>query len=144
MPSPTFLRARWRTGPAAHPQGPVLVSLTEFTARRGRLLPIALSGLRLRRAWPRLPGAVGMWLWADPLRGRSGSVSVWVDEASLHGFVAHPDHLRTVRAHRGHGTMRATVWTTEQPAPDAVWASALGLLSDPAPWPAPTKETRPS
>ncbi|MCF3124268.1 hypothetical protein IPZ68_31835 [Streptomyces arenae] len=145
MPSPTLLRAPWQPGPDPHPQGPVLVSLTEFTARRrGRLLPIALDGLRLRRAWPLMPGAVGMWLWVDPLRRRSGSVSLWRDEAALRGFVTHPDHRRTVRAHRDHGRMRATVWTAEHPGRDAVWASSVGLLTGPAPWPAPTQESRTS
>ena len=106
-----------------------------------------MAGLRLRRGWARLPGAVGMWLWADPLRKRSGSVSVWADPAALRAFVGRPDHLRIVRAHRGRGTMRATSWTTEpfdtsepsdttEPFDTAgTWAAALVLLGDPSPWP---------
>ncbi|MGW7269990.1 hypothetical protein ACWGH5_05690 [Streptomyces sp. NPDC054864] len=101
-------------------------------------MPIALSGLRLRRTWPRTPGAVGMWLWIDPWRGRSGSVSVWTDERSLRAFVGRPDHLRIVRAHRGRGSMRATAWAVDRLAPDDLWTAASALLADPTPWPSPT------
>ena len=94
-----------------------------------------MAGLRLRRGWARLPGAVGMWLWADPLRKRSGSVSVWADPAALRAFVGRPDHLRIVRAHRGRGTMRATSWTTEPFDTAETWAAALVLLGDPSPRP---------
>ncbi|GAA1895317.1 hypothetical protein GCM10009837_16620 [Streptomyces durmitorensis] len=133
---PSILRAPWQAGPEASTPGPVLVSVTEFTAdRHGRTLPIALSGLRLRRSWPTTPGAVGMWLWLDPWHKRSGSVSVWADERSLYGFVGRPDHLRIVRAYRHRGTARATTWTADQLDPNASWAAAHALICDPTPWP---------
>ncbi|GAA3140766.1 hypothetical protein ACFQ0X_11405 [Streptomyces rectiviolaceus] len=139
MPSPilrSITRTPWQAGPEAHAPGPVLVSVTEFTAdRHHQTLPIALSGLRLRRSWPKTPGAVGMWLWLDPWRRLSGSVSVWTGERSLYAFVGRPDHLRIVRAHRDRGATRATAWTTDRLDPDAVWAAAHALLTDPTPWP---------
>lgn len=131
------MRTPWQAGPeAAPPSGPAFVSVTEFTAdRHTQTVPIALAGLRLRRSWPRTPGAVGMWLWADPWRKRSGSVSVWTDERSLYAFVGRPDHIRIVRAHRDRGATRATTWTADRPGQDAVWAAAHALISASTPWP---------
>ncbi|MFF1692869.1 hypothetical protein ACFVXC_04490 [Streptomyces sp. NPDC058257] len=134
----SIMRTPWQPGPEAHTPdpGPSLVSLTEFTAhRRTQTVPIALAGLRLRRSWPRTPGAIGMWLWVDPWRGRSGSLSVWADERSLYAFVGRPDHVRIVRAHRDRGVMRATAWTADRLDPDAAWAAAHTLLTGPSPWP---------
>ncbi|MEV6753333.1 hypothetical protein [Streptomyces sp. NPDC051214] len=127
-------RSPWQPGPEAPTPDQVLVSLTEFTARRhSQILPIALSGLRLRRSWPRTPGAVGMWLWTDPWRKRSGSVSVWTDERSLYAFVGRPDHVRIVRAHRDRGEMRATAWALDRFDPGDVWAAAHSLITGPDP-----------
>lgn len=138
MPSPilrSITRTPWQAGPEAHTPGPVLVSVTDFTAHRHtQTAPIALSGLRLRRSWPQTPGAVGMWLWIDPWRKRSGSVSVWTGERSLYAFVGRPDHLRTVRTHRDRGAMRTTSWTADRLDTDAVWAAAYARLADPSPW----------
>ncbi|MGW6062739.1 hypothetical protein [Streptomyces sp. NPDC055189] len=141
MPTPitrtrSIMRSPWQAGPAAHTPGPVLVSVTEFTAHRhSQTAPIALAGLRLRRSWPGTPGAVGMWLWADPWHKRSGSVSLWSDERSLYAFVGRPDHLRIVRAHKDRGAMRATAWTADRFDPDAAWAAAHAIVSDPTSWP---------
>ncbi|MEV0323440.1 hypothetical protein ACIBKX_39570 [Streptomyces sp. NPDC050658] len=141
MPPPIF-RTSWQPGPEAHTPDPALVSVTEFTADGHRqFLPIALAGLRLRRSWPTTPGAVGMWLWADPPRRRSGSVSVWADERSLYGFVGRPDHMRTVRSHRDRGTLRATAWPVDLLDTDAVWAAAHTLLTGATPWPTPAVHT---
>ncbi|MFD5625052.1 hypothetical protein [Streptomyces sp. NPDC127072] len=90
----TILRSPWQPGPGTNPaDGPVLVSFTDFTSDTFlRSWSVALDGLRLRRTWPATPGAIGMWLWADPPRRRSGSVSVWADEGRLKEFVGRPDH----------------------------------------------------
>lgn len=128
----SIMRTRWQAGPEAHIPGPVLVSVTEFTAHRhSQSLPIALAGLRLRRSWPQTPGAVGMWLWIDPWRKRSGSVSVWTRERELYAFVGRPDHVRIVRAHKDRGAMRATAWTADRLDPDAVWAAAYARIYRP-------------
>jgi hypothetical protein len=58
-----MLRTSWTPGPAAGTTGSVLISVTDFQASRLRDLPgICQAGLTLRRAWPHLAGAVGMWL----------------------------------------------------------------------------------
>ncbi|MFC8131682.1 hypothetical protein [Streptomyces sp. NPDC057302] len=137
MTSP-IMRSPWQAGPETHAPGPALVSVTEFTARRHtQTVPIALAGLRLRRSWPGTPGAVGMWLWADPRRKRSGSVSVWTDERALYAFVGRPDHIRIVRAHRDQGETRATTWTVDRLDTDAVWTAAHALLDGSSTWPHP-------
>ncbi|MEU0413758.1 hypothetical protein ABZ307_39045 [Streptomyces griseorubiginosus] len=130
-PRRRVLRSRWKSGPAIPLDGPVLVALTDFTARGyGQPVAVALAGLRLRRTWASTPGAVGMWLWADPLRRRSGSVSVWADERGLKEFTGRPDHARIVRAHRGRGELRTARREFEEFEPDAVWAYALELITE--------------
>ncbi|MEU6786515.1 hypothetical protein ABZ912_45595 [Nonomuraea angiospora] len=124
-----MLRSRWTPGPEAGATGSVLVSVTDF--KIGRLLDLPgvyHAGLTLRRAWPDLPGAVGMWLWTEPLAGRCGSVSIWQDEQALRKFVAWPDHVAIVRRYRGRGELRSTTWETTQPD-RGVWAQALSYLS---------------
>ncbi|WP_353945353.1 hypothetical protein ABII15_29825 [Streptomyces sp. HUAS MG91] len=142
-PSARLLRAPWQPGPAsAGTAGPVLVSVTEFTADSGpRSVGVAVNGLRLRRSWPATEGAVGIWLWTDPVRRRSGSVSAWTDVRHLTAFVRRPDHARTVRAFRGHGTTRATAWTVPHWDAAAVWRAAREILVGAAPWPAPSYGT---
>ncbi|MET9498095.1 hypothetical protein [Streptomyces sp. NPDC006552] len=136
--TPRILRAPWRPGPALdHATAPCWISVTEFTADGHlRAAAVAVNGTRLRRRWPRTAGSVGMWLWADPPRRRSGSVSVWTDEEPLTGFVRRPDHARIVRAFRGHGTMRATGWAVPDFDAGSVWATAHDLLTAATPWPA--------
>ncbi|MEU9167454.1 hypothetical protein AB0D34_06600 [Streptomyces sp. NPDC048420] len=130
-PRRRILRSRWKSGPAIPLDGPVLVGVTDFTAEaHGQAVAVALAGMRLRRTWPSTPGAVGMWLWADPLRRRSGSVSVWADERGLKGFTGRPDHVRIVRAHRGRGELRSVRREFEEFDPDAVWAYALDLIAE--------------
>jgi hypothetical protein len=125
-----MLRTRWTPGPAAGTAGPVLISVTDFHASRLRDLPgIYQAGLTLRRAWPHLTGAIGMWLWTELLQGRCGSVSIWQDEQALHRFVAWPDHVTIMRRYRGRGELRSTTWTATQPGP-AIWAQARSYLSD--------------
>ncbi|WP_344862724.1 hypothetical protein [Planomonospora alba] len=108
----------------------MLVAVTAFRADRARDLPgIHRSGLALRRAWPRLDGAVGMWLWTEPLERRCGSVSVWRSEQDLRRFVAWPEHVAVVRRYRGRGRLTSTAWTAEGCDLRAVWARARPHLS---------------
>jgi hypothetical protein len=112
---PMLRATAWRPGPEEAADGPVLVSLTDYTAHRWRDLPgVWVSGLRLARSWPTRQGAVGLWLWADPLRRRSGSISVWTNEDDLRRFVRWPVHLAIVRKYRPRGTLDATSWRTER------------------------------
>jgi hypothetical protein len=108
-------RTPWRSGPAESAPGSVLISVTDYTTDRWRDLPgVWFSGLRLACAWPTMQGAVGMWLWADPLRRRSGSISVWTAEDDLRRFVRWPVHLAIVRKYRARGVLTASSWEAER------------------------------
>ncbi|KKD06743.1 hypothetical protein TN53_17500 [Streptomyces sp. WM6386] len=109
----------------------MLVSVTDFTALGfGQAAAVALAGVRLRRTWPGTPGSLGMWLWADPVRRRSGAVSVWAGEQELKEFVARPDHLRIVRAHRGRSELRSTTREFAIFEPSTLWAHALDPITE--------------
>jgi hypothetical protein len=130
--SPLF--TRWAPGPATGANGAVVVSVTEFTARRFRDLPgIWLTGLRLRMGWWALPGAVGLWLWSAPTSARGGSVSVWTSEEHLRGFVGLPLHLAVMRRNRSRGTVRSTTWTAERFVAADVLQRARKWIAGPAP-----------
>jgi hypothetical protein len=125
-----ILRSGWRSGPAFNEGGSVLVSVTDFRAERARDLPgIALAGYRLRRVWPQLDGAVGLWLWTSALELRTGSVSVWTDERALRAFVKLPAHVEIMRHYRQRGTLRAKTWQAEQADLREVWRKAAIVLS---------------
>src|ERR1700704_5874427 len=69
-----MLKLPWKRGPEWAANGGVFVSITNFEVNRLRHLPGAyLAGLRLRRAWPKMTGAVGLRLWARPWKRRSGA-----------------------------------------------------------------------
>ncbi|GAA3606119.1 hypothetical protein GCM10022419_108720 [Nonomuraea rosea] len=124
-----MLKTHWTPGPAADVSGSVLVSVTDFQVSRLYDLPgVYQAGLSLRRDWPRLPGAIGMWLWTEPLRGRCGSVSIWQDEQALRNFVAWPDHVTIVRRYRGRGRLRSVTWTAAHSDRD-IWTRARSYLS---------------
>jgi len=90
----------------------VVVSLTEFTARRHRDLPgIARAGVGLSRGWWAMPGAIGVVLYVDPARRQGGSLSIWTSEADLRRFVGLPRHIAIMRAYRDWVTVRAATWT---------------------------------
>ncbi|MFJ7999413.1 hypothetical protein ACIQ7D_20040 [Streptomyces sp. NPDC096310] len=124
-----MLRSRWRQGPAGHASsgdrtapngvdsasparrsGPLIVSVTDFTSDVYRDLPgIAHRGFALRRRWPHLAGAVGMWLWAAPLARRCGSVSVWTGRRALAEFVRLPEHVAIMDEYRERGAIRSVI-----------------------------------
>lgn len=123
-----MLRSRWCRGPAGghlgdrdavndadsgmhgRRSGPLIVSVTDFTSDAYRDLPgIARRGFALQRHWPRLDGAVGMWLWALPSARRCGSVSVWTGRRALTGFVRLPEHVAIMDEYRGRGTIRSVI-----------------------------------
>jgi hypothetical protein len=118
-------RIPWKRGAAPPADGEVLVSLTDFTDHRWRNVPrVWFDGLRLRRAWPSMRGAVGLVLWAEAERRRSGSLSVWTSEDDLHSFVRWPPHVAIMRRHRDRGDLTATTWRAERFDRDAIWAEA--------------------
>jgi hypothetical protein len=117
-----MIRGATRRGPVPLTEGPVVVSLTEFTARRFRDLPwIARDGIRLSHGWWAMPGAIGVTLYVDPGRRRGGSLSVWANEDALRRFIALPRHVAIMRRHRGRVSVRAATWTTERFSAAAVW-----------------------
>ena len=117
-------------GPEVRADGPVVVSLTDFTFRRRHLPAVARLGLRLRQGWYAMPGAVGLWLWAEPLRGRSGSVSVWTNEDDLRRFVRLPAHTAIMRDWRSRGSLRATTLHADRFDRAAILADARRWLAD--------------
>ena len=118
-------RTRWTSGPADGVNGRVLVSITAFDAHRALDVPrIYLAGAGLRRAWPRMEGAVGLWLWGETFGKKSGSVSVWKNEEALRGFVRWDAHLKIVRTFRGRGVLRTVSWWVDAFDRRQVWAEA--------------------
>ena len=121
--------ALWTEGPCA-PDGSVLVSVTDFevTDPRDRIGAWVL-GLRLRRAWPSMSGAIGLWLWVKPLRRRSGSVSVWRSEEDLRRFVGWPRHVAIMRRYGGAGELTSATWWAERFDATQIWAAAERRLT---------------
>ena len=93
----------------------MVVSVTEFSAHHRRELPgVAVNGLRMRLGWYGMSGAVGMWLWALPVAGCGGSVSVWASEEDLERFVSLPHHVDIMRRYGDRGTVQSTTWTADR------------------------------
>jgi heme-degrading monooxygenase HmoA len=134
----------WRDGPARDHDGPVLVSLTQFTAARAHELPgIYRAGMRLRGGWYALPGALGMWLWAAmPHQRRCGSLSIWQSEEHLQRFVALPAHLAIMRKYRTRGELTSHTWQLDHFDKAAAHSRALTMLRDDTLAPPPTPSTR--
>lgn len=92
------------------PSGLLIVSITDFTSHAYRDLPrIARRGFALRRSWPQLDGAVGMWLWGAPLVRRCGSISVWTGRRAPGEFVRLPEHVAIMDEYRDRGTIRSVI-----------------------------------
>lgn len=99
-------------GPADAHEGPVVVSVTDYTPRAARHFPgVVLRGLRLRQGWFALEGAVGLVLHSRPLRWRSGSLSFWTSEEALERYVTLPLHIGIMRRYGELGDLRAKRWT---------------------------------
>jgi heme-degrading monooxygenase HmoA len=107
----TRLWGAWAPGPEEAAAGPVVVSLTNFTMHTLRDLPgIWRAAIRLRRGWYGLPGAVGLYLWADAPSRQVGSVSVWTNEPDLHRWIGVPLHVAIMRRYRTRGFLRSAKW----------------------------------
>jgi len=92
----TLLLLPWqRTGEPAANKALVFASRFDGTGpRRARLL--LTGGVRLYFAVLRAPGALGVSLYAQPLRGRYYTLSLWRDEGSLLAFARGRAHQRAV------------------------------------------------
>ncbi|HMJ33178.1 MAG TPA: hypothetical protein VK501_04610 [Baekduia sp.] len=110
-------------GPVPPTDGAVVVSLTEFKARRFRDLPgIVCEGVGLSRGWWAMPGAVGVLLYLDPARKTGGSLSVWASEDDLRRFVALPRHVAVMRRYRSRVRVRSALWQTADFRTADAWA----------------------
>ena len=122
---PQLTLAAWTDGSSDADDRGVLVSLTDFQLAHARDLPrVWAQGFRLWRAWPSMPGAIGLWLWAKPLSKRSGSVSVWRSEEDLLRFVRWPRHVEIMRRYRGVGELTAAKWWADHFDADEIWSAA--------------------
>lgn len=127
-----LLRSALRHGPAVRGGDAVVVSLTEFTARRPRdLAGIVQEGLALRSGWWAMPGAIELTLFVEPRLRQGGSLSVWEHEADLRRFVSLPRHAAIMAAYRDRVTVRAATWTTTNPNLKHAWADRQQRLGTP-------------
>ncbi|ADB50711.1 hypothetical protein [Conexibacter woesei] len=118
-------------GPVPRGDGPVIVSFTEFTARRLCDLPaIVRDGTALSRGWWAMPGAIGVILYVDPAKRRGGSLSVWESEDDLRRFVTLPRHLAIMRAYRNRVTVRSATWQMAPYRTRDAWAQGKARLAD--------------
>jgi hypothetical protein len=103
----------------------VYVSVTDFRIHHPRhAFGAWRTGLRLCQSWPQLDGAIGLWLWGQPLRLRSGSVSVWRSEADLMRFIRSPVHRAIVGEYRTRMAGTGTGWTAPRLDRRAIWEQA--------------------
>lgn len=108
----------------------VFVSLTDFHIRRLHHAPAAwLTGLRLRHSWPQIGGTIGLWLWAEPLKLRSGSVSIWSSEEELKAFIRSERHLAIMRHYRPRMSGTSNGWIAPRFDRAAIWDEAVRQLS---------------
>ncbi|MEV6879047.1 hypothetical protein [Amycolatopsis sp. NPDC051128] len=122
---PTRFWFRWQPGPEHRTTGPVVVTLTDYRMHSLRSLPgIAWAGTRLSLGWYGLSGAVGLYLWADPVRRRAGSLAVWTNRAALRRWVGLRPHVKIMRRYRTRGTVRSALWDAGQFDQDTVRAEA--------------------
>jgi hypothetical protein len=126
-----IVRTPWRAGPAAGAEGPLLVSLTAYTSgRRADLTGVYRAGLGLRRCWPQIEGAVGLWLWGEPAGHRAGSVSVWRGEEDLRRFVAWAPHVAIMRRYRTRGSLVSSSRQSERLDKARLWREARRWIED--------------
>jgi len=121
----------WQPGPArVGSNEPVFVSLTDFRIHHPPYAPGAWrTGMGVRRSWPRVPGALGLWLWAKPLSLRSGSVSVWRSEDDLKRFIRSPAHLAIMRKYRPRMSGTSASFTAQRFERETIWTEALERLT---------------
>lgn len=126
-----ILHAPWKAG-SIGADGPVLISLTAYTANRHADLPgIYRAALGLRRVWPKIDGAMGLLLWSEPTLRRAGSVSVWRSEEDLRGFVRWAPHVEIMRRYRERGSLVSESWHSEGLDLSRLWREARWRLARP-------------
>lgn len=120
------LRIPWKRGPGCGPSAVVAITRTDFD--RFRDMPgAALAALRLRRAFPSTPGAIGLSLAMQPLARRSWSISVWETEEHLRRFLGSRSHVEVVRHYRSNVRVNSSVSTVERFQLQQAWRIARRL-----------------
>ncbi len=123
-------RRLWKDGEVPTTPVPVYVSMNDYWVHRRRdVVPVAVAGLRLRRAWPRTQGAVGLWFATYRGGRRQVSVSIWRDADDLRAFVRSPAHRRVVRTFGGTGRLHTSAWTTGAADREEIWRQAADRLA---------------
>jgi hypothetical protein len=109
----------------------MVVSATRFTYKSLWQMPaVYWHGLRMRRAWPRFRGSIGVSLSADMGRRSTYTVSLWRSEEDLKKFISHPEHLALMRAYRPHTeSISAATWTVEAFDLGEAWREARRRLT---------------
>jgi hypothetical protein len=102
--------------------------MNDYRIHRLRDMPrVWFEGLRLRRAWPRIDGTLGLWFCALPGR-RTVSVSIWRRPEDLRAFVRSPRHEAIMRQHRDTGDLVTVAWNADRFEPSLIWQQALARL----------------
>jgi hypothetical protein len=119
----------WRAGSGTAPKGPVHVSMNDYLIHRARDVPrVAAAGLRFRRDWPRIEGAVGLWVASTADGRRQISVSVWRAPEDLKRFVRSPAHREVMRDFRSAGDLHTNAWMAERLDRALIWRQARDRL----------------
>ena len=125
-----MITLRWKAGAVPDHPDAAVISATRTRIERARDLPgILLGGLRLRARWADNPGSIGVRLGVDLRRRVSFSVSGWISEADLDGFVRSEHHRRVVAPYRDHVDVHAARWERDCSDHDALWRDALRRLA---------------
>jgi hypothetical protein len=126
---PASVQRVWKSGVALDSEAPVHVSMNDYLIHHWRSVPLVVrEGLRLRRAWPRTEGALGLWMAAFAGGRRQVSISIWRDPKDLARFVRSPAHLRIMREFRDTGQLYTTAWSEERCDRDLIWQHAEDRL----------------
>ena len=129
---PKVIHTRWKPGPLAGMSGRVVVSATEFTYRRWRDMPLVwFHGLRLRRRWGELEGAIGLATAAEAFRPVTYTLSVWRAKEDLRRFLRSADHVELVRDFkRRQAGAASVVWEVEGFELRAAWRDGMRRLGE--------------
>jgi hypothetical protein len=121
----------WQHGQLDPIAGPMVVSATRFTYKSLWDMPgVYWNGLRLRRAWPRFPGSIGVSISGDMSRRSTYTISLWRSEEDLKRFISHPEHLVLMRAYRPRmESLSSATWVVESFSLGEAWREARRRLT---------------
>ena len=126
---PVRWNAIWKDGAAQNFVGAVHISMNDYLIHRAvDIGPVALAGMRLRRRWREIDGALGLWFGVLRRGRRQISVSVWRSPNDLKRFVRSPEHLEIMRAHRTTGALYTNAWSSARLDRAAIWNQATNRL----------------